>query len=88
MKKITQCHSEPRQRFAKNLRTLRRLRNLSQEALANDAGVSRVYLGEVERGNRAVTIDVMGKLAATLNVDITILLSKQFLQDISKNKLD
>ena len=36
--------------FAANLRLARRLRDVSQEALALDAGLSRTYVSEVERG--------------------------------------
>ncbi|MDO4777569.1 MAG: helix-turn-helix transcriptional regulator [Cardiobacteriaceae bacterium] len=73
---------ESRQRFARNLRTLRRLKDISQEQLAHDAGISRAYLGDVERANRAVTIDVMGKLAQALHVDLALLLQENPLLDL------
>ena len=57
---------EGRALVAWNLRRLRTAKGLSQERLAADAGVSRVYLNEVERELGNVTIDVMGKLAETL----------------------
>jgi len=41
-----------REVFARNLGQTRRLKNLSQEALALQAGLSRTYLSEVERGTR------------------------------------
>jgi transcriptional regulator pvuIIC len=74
---------EIRLRFAQNLRTLRRLKNISQEELAFAAGISRVYLSDVERGNRAVTIDVMGKLAVGLDVDLVLLLDENPLQHLA-----
>lgn len=76
-------YSQARMRFAQNLRLLRRLRDLSQEQLALEAGISRVYLGDIERGKRAVTIDVMEKLAEALHIDLGLLLSQQFLQEFS-----
>ena len=56
--------------FARNLRQSRRLKDLSQEALALQAGLSRTYLSEVERGARNIAIDNMGLLAETLGVSL------------------
>lgn len=61
---------EGRALVAWNLRRLRTAQGLSQEKLAADAGVSRVYLNEVERELGNVTIDVMGKLANALGCSI------------------
>ena len=57
---------EGRALVAWNLRRLRTARGLSQEKLAAEAGVSRVYMNEVERELGNVTIDVMAKLATAL----------------------
>ena len=38
-----------RHRFATNLRRIRHNRKVSQEGLANEAGVDRAYLSRVER---------------------------------------
>ncbi|QLB13936.1 transcriptional regulator [Bisgaardia hudsonensis] len=56
--------------FAKNMRKVRRWKDISQEALALNANVSRTYIGEIERGERAVSIDVMGKIADTLDIEL------------------
>ena len=61
---------EGRALVAWNLRRLRTAKGLSQERLAADAGLSRVYLNEVERELGNVTVDVMGRLAATLDCQI------------------
>lgn len=60
--------------FAKNMRKIRRWRDISQETLAINANVSRTYIGEIERGERAVSIDVMGKIADTLEIELFELL--------------
>ena len=60
--------------FAANLRLARRLRDVSQEALALDAGLSRTYVSEVERGERNVSIDNMEALANGLKVNLQSLL--------------
>lgn len=63
--------------FAVNLRRARRLRDISQEALALDAGLSRTYVSEVERGERNISIDNMGLLADALQVPLKDLVDPQ-----------
>ena len=58
-----------RQRFATNLRRIRNDRGVSQEGLANDAGVDRAYLSRVERAVTYVGLEIVGKLAEVLEVD-------------------
>jgi transcriptional regulator with XRE-family HTH domain len=58
-----------RQLFATNLRRLRHDRKVSQEQLANDAEVDRAYLSRVERAVTYVGLEIIGKLAAILEVD-------------------
>ena len=63
-----------RRTFAANLRAARQARGLSQEALAERAGVHRTYLGSVERAERNVSIDNMERLAHALGVELRDLL--------------
>jgi transcriptional regulator with XRE-family HTH domain len=58
-----------RQLFAANLRRIRKERKLSQEALAHDAGVDRVYMSRIERAVTHVGLEIIGKLAEVLEVD-------------------
>ena len=53
-----------------DLRRARRLKVISQESLATDAGMSRAYLSGVESGLRKVSIDSMGQLADALGVSL------------------
>ncbi|MEB3882553.1 helix-turn-helix transcriptional regulator [Lyngbya sp. CCY1209] len=66
--------SNARKIFAKRLKQIRQMRGLSQEELAEIAGLHRTYVGSVERGERNVSIDNMERLAKALEVDITALL--------------
>jgi transcriptional regulator with XRE-family HTH domain len=59
-----------RTRIALNLRRLRVERELSQEALANDAEVDRSYVGRLERAVENPTVDLLDKLAEALRVDL------------------
>jgi len=62
--------------FARNLRKFREAANLSQEDLAEHAGLHRTYVGSVERGERNISIDNMERLANALSVRIIDLLQK------------
>jgi transcriptional regulator with XRE-family HTH domain len=58
-----------RQIFATNLRRLRHAKGLSQEALAYEAGINRTYLGNLERGAQYVGLEIIGRLADTLEAE-------------------
>lgn len=73
-------HTPSRLVFARNLRQARRLKELSQEALALQAGLSRTYVSEVERGVRNISIDNMGLLADALEVSLQDLLDVDMLK--------
>lgn len=66
---------DTRQKLAMNLSRLRVERGLSQERLAADSGVDRVYVGGIERRTENPTIDILDKLAAALEVEVGELLA-------------
>lgn len=59
-----------RQIFARNLRVIRNEQGLSQEDLALKSGLHRTYIGSVERGERNISIDNMGRLATALDISL------------------
>ena len=68
--------SHLRHTLADNLRRLRREQGLSQEALADLASLHRTFVGAVERRERNISLDNIGKLAAALRVSPAVLLSE------------
>lgn len=60
--------------LAKNIKTFRRDKNISQEELAELCGLHRTYIGSVERHERNVTLSTLEVLASTLGVTVSELL--------------
>jgi transcriptional regulator with XRE-family HTH domain len=57
-----------RSRFARNVRLLRRKRQMTQEQLATAAGLCRTFLNPLERGRHSATLETIGTLAKALDV--------------------
>lgn len=70
-----------RQVFAANLRRLRHERGISQETLAYEADVNRTYISKLEKGVSYAGLEVIGKLAAVLEIE-----PAQLLQLPARNK--
>jgi len=60
-----------------NLHRLRTQRGLSLEKLAQQSGVSRAMLGQIELGQSAPTINVLWKIARGLGVTFSALITAQ-----------
>lgn len=60
--------------MAVNVRRARQARRLTQEELADRAGLSSRYLGSIERAVVSASVTVLGRLADALNVDASDLL--------------
>ena len=55
--------------FGLNVRRLRKARGLSQEALADEVELAPTYVGQIERGQRNPTLDVVERFAQVLETD-------------------
>ena len=65
----------PRHRaFGTAVKELREARDLTQEALADAAGMTANYVGDTERGERNVSIRVLWQLADGLDIPASELL--------------
>jgi len=63
------------EQFGKRVRELRRARALSQEELADRAGVHRTYMGGIERGERNPSLKNIAAIADALGVSLPELFS-------------
>jgi transcriptional regulator with XRE-family HTH domain len=70
-------HKSLRDTLAANLRRLRASRGLSQEALADLAELHRTFVGSVERSERNISLDNVGRLAKALGVAAADLLCEE-----------
>lgn len=65
-----------REILAINLRKFRQARGLSQEELAHRAEIDRTYISALERSVYAAGIDVVDRLARSLDVEASDLLTR------------
>lgn len=56
--------------FGNRLRELREEQCLTQEELAHQAGLNRTYIGDIERGEKNITLGSMNKLAKALGIKL------------------
>jgi transcriptional regulator with XRE-family HTH domain len=68
--------SDSKAAFGRAVRKLRERAHLSQEKLAELADIHRTYIGDVERGERNVSLINMGRLAAALGVPLSRLVKE------------
>ncbi len=54
-----------------NIRTVRKKARLSQETLAEKADLHPVYISQVERGTKAVSVEALWKLSRALRVSVS-----------------
>ena len=66
-----------RRAFGEEVRAQRLGQGLSQERLADLAGLHRTYIGSVERGERNVSLDAIGALATALRVHVSELFPRR-----------
>ncbi len=59
-----------RETFARNLRRARRLRDVTQEALALEAGMPRAYVSRVERGTINISLNNAETLSKAVGVPL------------------
>src|SRR2546427_9532568 len=56
--------------LGQRLRALRKQRGLSQERLGDGAGLSGKFIGEVERGEKSISIDSLYRVSLALEIPL------------------
>lgn len=54
--------------FGEKVRQIRKEKGLSQEALADLAGIDRSYMGHIERGDQNITLTKIYQIADALDI--------------------
>lgn len=62
------------------VRQLRVEAGMSQEEFANRCGVHRTYIGSIERGEKAITLETAKKIVEALNISLS-----QFFRKLEEN---
>ncbi|MGP5179292.1 helix-turn-helix domain-containing protein [Psychrobacter aquimaris] len=57
--------------FGKRVREVRKAKGISQEKLAELANIDRSYMGNIERGEKNVTLKKVYEICDALEVDIS-----------------
>ena len=63
-------------KLGRAIRARREALGLSQEAAAHEAGISARYYADVERGTRAVSVEVAGRIARALDTKLQVILDE------------
>jgi len=77
--------------FGKNLKFYRKAKNLSQEQLSEKVNISIKHLSSIERGLTFVSVDLLEKLALSVNVPVFYFFVNEkevFCNDVMLNTID
>ena len=74
-------------RLGKRIKEERLRLNLTQEKLSEKVGISTAYLGQIERGERCITLDKLIPLANYLGVTVDFLLTDYIVKTVEEKEL-
>lgn len=57
--------------FGQRVRTLRKIKGLSQESMAALAGLDRSYMGHIERGEKNITLLKIYQISEALGIEVS-----------------
>jgi transcriptional regulator with XRE-family HTH domain len=60
--------------FGKRVREVRKAKGISQEKLAEMAGIDRSYMGNIERGEKNITLKKIYEICDALQIEIKLLI--------------
>lgn len=64
--------------IGKRIRAERRKQDLTQEKLAEMAGISESFMGHIERGGRTLSIETLAKLSDALNLSMEYIVCGEY----------
>ena len=73
---------------ASTVKHFRKANGMSQEDLADRAGLDRTYISGVERGVRNITLDSLEQIVNALGIDLQTFLTKSFEEINRKHNSD
>ena len=59
------------EKLGRTIVCLRREKGYSQEAFANEAGIDRRYMSDIENGKRNISIDILDRVCNKLGIKIS-----------------
>lgn len=63
-------------RFGRRVRELRNQKKISQEKFANEIGIDRTYMTDIENGKRNVSLAIIEKIAGGFEMSVSDLLKE------------
>lgn len=70
--RIRQQKQQTRERMGKRIAALRKIAGLSQEQLADRAGLQRTHISRIEAGRYSVTLETIQAIAEALGMTVDI----------------
>ena len=77
-------HTVNYEALGKRVRFHRKMRDLTQEELADAIGVSTSFIGHIERGTRKLSVETLVSIADALHVSCDLLLQDSLDQTITR----
>ena len=62
---------ELQRKFGEVVKELRLEKNLSQESLAFQSGIDRTYIGDIEKGNRNISLQIIIQLSQAFQISLS-----------------
>ncbi len=67
---FSDCDMDIKAEYGKKVKKIRKSRGVSQESLADLAGLDRTYISDIENGKRNVSIETIFKIADGLETTV------------------
>jgi len=64
------------EKWGRRIRAYRKLKGFTQESFSKELGISVSIIGEIERGNRLPSNDLLERIAASLKISVDDLTPK------------